>query len=143
MRGCPTPGLCQRRCVAPHLHEQSQAGGDVCPTVLDDIETLLRLLEASGERGDDWDDILDRWRRARGEDGMAEWRWWWKATYDDLYQTDHATREDALAAALAEESALTVVELIEARCWADDIDVENAKFADSRNYEKLRVRAND
>jgi hypothetical protein len=111
--------------------------------VLDDIETLLRLLEASGERGDDWDDILDRWRRARGEDGMAEWRWWWKATYDDLYQTDHATREDALAAALAEESALTVVELIEARCWADDIDVENAKFADSRNYEKLRVRAND
>lgn len=115
--------------------------GAPCP--LDDIETLLRLVEASGECNDDWHDILERWRRACGEEAMAEWRWWWKATYDDLYQTDHATREDALAAALREQPALTVVELIEARSWADDIDVENAKFAECRNYEKVRVSAND
>lgn len=110
------------------------------PQVLHDIESLLRGVSSAGEWQDEHEEILDRWRALRGEEGKSGWRWWWKRPGDDLYQTDHATRDEALAAALREDPAADdTVELIEARCWSDDINVEDAMFAESRNYERVRV----
>lgn len=108
----------------------------------DDIETLMRDLMASGEWEDEHDDILARWRERRGEAGMGGWRWWWKLPDDERYQTDHATREEAIAAACRDEPGAATIELIEARCWADDIDYEHALFAATRNYERKEVAAN-
>lgn len=107
--------------------------------VLSDIETLLQDVSAAGDWGDEHEEILERWRALRGEAGKDGWRWWWKQPGDDLYNTDHATRDEALAAALIAEPAAIEVELIEARCWSDDINAESAMFAESRNYERGQV----
>jgi len=113
---------------------------------LADIETLLREVRSFGEWSDDDETILARWRGWRGEAGMTEWRWWWKLPDDDLYRTDHPSRNEAFAMAIAEEPGAAVVELIDARSWNDDItagDQDTEWFAESRNHEIVRIRAND
>ena len=107
-----------------------------------DIEWLL--CEA---RSWDWQDkhhdILARWRARRGDDGKTSWRWWWKLPEDDLYNTDHETKAAALAFAVREYPTAREIDVIEARCWSDDILAgdEADMFAESRNKERVTVPA--
>lgn len=110
-----------------------------------DIEALLGMARSDHAGDDEYEDIVDRWRSARGEAAYDGWRWWWREGDDDSYRADHATREAALAEALREAHPAASIHLIEARCWADDLNDgdEIMPFADMRNSEIARATLNN
>ena len=95
--------------------------------MLADIEALLRTVRAAGE----W------------EAGMGPGRWGCRPPGDDLKHGHESTRDAALAAARRDGPTGGAVDLIEARCWNDDItagdDVE--RFAVSRKAHTVRFSA--
>lgn len=107
-------------------------------TLLSDLEECLTLIYASCEWNDDHDAMLDRFRVARGEEGMSDWRWWAKEAGDGLYANETATKEQAIAWAREEYGLDADIEIIEARSWIDEIKGgDSSEFADARNHVKL------
>jgi len=105
---------------------------------MDDIEALLALVHRAGEWDDSHDEILSRWRASRGEEGMSKWVWWAGEVGADLYGNELPTRQEAIEWARAEYGADAAIEVIEARCWDDEIEGEdNFYFAATRNHEVI------
>lgn len=105
-----------------------------------DCEDLFGLIHGAAEWGDDEvEDVLTRWRKRRGDQAMTDWSWWARpAGEDDRYQYNAATR-DAVIAEARRDGEAGPLDLIEARDWADEIDIEERNFAEVRNAEKGAV----
>lgn len=109
------------------------------------FEAMLYDLQASSDDGDQVADWIDQWRAARGEAGMADWRWWIGGTDDEIYALDFATRDEAIAAAPRAHAHGDInsfdgqFRIVAARCWDDNLDEgkDEIPFADRRNAETL------
>ena len=110
------------------------------PEIMDDVETLLTALYSTGEWDDDHEIILKRWREARGDAGKGGWAWWCGVPGEPLYEIDGliSTREAAIRAGHESEAPGDKFQIIEARCWNDDVQGdENCFFAETRNHEVI------
>lgn len=106
--------------------------------VLEDLEKCLRTIWNAGEWTEDHDTILAKCRAQRGESAKTPWRWWIREAGEELYQNEFKTREAAISWAVREYDQATAFDVIEARCWADDIQGdENNWFAETRNAETI------
>lgn len=109
------------------------------------VEKMQAVREA-GDSCDDYFDLLQRWRRQRGEAIMSDWSWWWADEGENEFSGCCDTREAATAEALVEGSffGTDAFELIEARTWTDELaDEDFVPFAETRNAQTLKVEVGD
>ncbi len=103
--------------------------------LMKDLEACLRLIRENGGWTTYHDEILDRWRAARGIAAKTGWSWWARKVGEELYEEEFETRDAAIAWGVKNLEPQVEFELIEARCWADDIEGDEASwFAESRNH---------
>ncbi len=108
-----------------------------------DIAALLEAVHRAGEWQDEHDDMLQRYRDARGEEAKGGWSWWAKSLDDESYTSEGATRADAVADLLVNDPAVGSVQVCEARVYNDELATligENdgiVWFADTRKIELL------
>ncbi|BBD98017.1 hypothetical protein SAMIE_1015180 [Sphingobium amiense] len=106
------------------------------------IEDLLNLIWCSGEWTDEHQDMLEAWRKARGEAAMSNWSWWIGDVDDDLYAYDFTSETAALDAGDRRFSAEGRFRIAEARCWNDNVEdgADEVRFAAIRNARVVEVR---
>jgi hypothetical protein len=115
------------------------------PALHDVIEKLLGHLWAAGEWDDEHEDFLDQWRAARGEDGMDVWRWWIGEIDGESYDEDFASRDEAITEGRNRYADEGEFQIVEARTFNDLVkEAEDiSPFAQTRNFEKIKISAND
>jgi hypothetical protein len=110
------------------------------------IEALLQLIYRAGEFQDEHYDMLDAWRKARGDAAMDAWRWWIGGPdSDELYEDEFASEMEALAAGDLRYAAEGKFRIVEARGWADSVEdgADEIGFAATRNASVVEVKAHD
>ena len=143
--------------AAASVAYQTQADGDAANPfagINADAMAIIGTLLGKVYQSDEWepdpcDGWLADWRAARGEDAFDHWRWWIGEVDGETYALDFATRAEAIAAApkaIASgdfQSPDGRFEIVEARCWADDVQAadEIIWFAEKRNREILSIEA--
>lgn len=108
----------------------------------DTIEKLLAGIWGQTEWSDDHDEILDKWREARGDAAYDHWTWWVGDSCEgESYSYNCETREEALEYGRREFKHEGSFRIVEARVWADDVKEgdEITEFAETRNAETIKV----
>lgn len=103
---------------------------------------IMRDIREDFEDADDWFERLAKWRAHRGEAIMTDWAWWWADEGENEFNGCHATRDAAIADALAEGCffGTDAFQIIEARSWTDDLaDDDFVPFAETRSAETLKT----
>ncbi len=115
-------------------------------SLLDAAEAAL--CEIYGMHSDgvlDWSDasqeLLDAWRRERGEAGKSTaWEWWSMIVGEDEYMFTGATRDDVIRQC-RDDYPGDLIDVVEARYWTDDFFEDDGGFAETRNHEVIPAAA--
>lgn len=110
------------------------------------FEQRMRAYRELYDVSDDFADLLQRWRRLRGEAIMTDWSWCWADEGEHEFSGFHDNREAAIEEALAEGCffGTDAFEIIEARCWMDDLaDDDFVPFAATRHRAILHTEVDD
>lgn len=111
------------------------------PEIMDDVEALLADIYQSGEWYEEHEAILRRWRLSRGDAGMGGWEWYCGDVGEPEYNIGvpyPSTRDAAIRAGNQNMEAGQRFQIMEARCWNDEIEgYENCFFAETRNHEVI------
>lgn len=126
----------QRGHLAALLEQRSELARSLLSDKFEDVLSIA-FEDGSGDRLEELHAALDIWRWSQGDAAMTDWSWWAKQADDDSYVNELRNRDEAVRCARAEYPG-DAIEVIEARCWKDEIEgCEQSKFAQTRNHERL------